>query len=226
MNLIGNADEIHARGPRAPARSRAPTANGGSSMLHIEVDRHRHRHSRRPARPPVQNLLAGRLLHHPPLRRLGLGALHRQALVELMGGEVGVESVVGQGLARSGSPSPLPHPATRRGPSPLGGGKRMLIVDDLAVSRSSLATKLELFSFEPIAVASVDEALAVPRLRCAGRLRAGGRAHAAARGASTCSPHCAPIPATRGCPSCCSPCSAADHGADRARARIPPTPSG
>jgi CheY-like chemotaxis protein len=35
----------------------------------------------------------------------------------------------------------------------------VLIVDDLAVSRSSLVTKLKLFSFEPIAVASVDEAL-------------------------------------------------------------------
>ena len=36
----------------------------------------------------------------------------------------------------------------------------MLVVDDLEVCRKGLATKLKLFSFEPVAVASVDEALA------------------------------------------------------------------
>ena len=36
----------------------------------------------------------------------------------------------------------------------------MLVVDDLEVCRKGLATKLELFSFEPVTVASVDEALA------------------------------------------------------------------
>jgi PAS domain S-box-containing protein len=48
-------------------------------------------------------------------------------------------------------------------PEPRGRGRRMLIVDDLAASRASLATKLKLFSFETVAVASVDEALEVPR---------------------------------------------------------------
>ena len=47
---------------------------------------------------------------------------------------------------------------TQRGPSPLGAGKRILVVDDLRVCRESLATKLSLFSFETVAVSSVDEA--------------------------------------------------------------------
>ena len=40
-------------------------------------------------------------------------------------------------------------------------GRRVLVVDDLEVCRASLETKLELFSFEPVTVGSVDEALAL-----------------------------------------------------------------
>ncbi len=45
------------------------------------------------------------------------------------------------------------------GPSPLGRGQRVLVVDDLAVCREGLATKLALFSFEATVAGSVDEAL-------------------------------------------------------------------
>jgi CheY-like chemotaxis protein/HPt (histidine-containing phosphotransfer) domain-containing protein len=75
-----------------------------------------------------------------------------------MGGDVRVESEVGKGSKFSVT-LPASSPRDQGGPSPLGGGRRVLLVDDLEASRSSLVTKLKLFSFEPIAVASADEAL-------------------------------------------------------------------
>jgi len=42
----------------------------------------------------------------------------------------------------------------------MGEGKHILVVDDLEVCRRGLATKLGLYSFEAVTVASVDEALA------------------------------------------------------------------
>ncbi len=74
-----------------------------------------------------------------------------------MGGEVGVDSEQGHG-SRFWVTLPVATLRTQRGPNPLGAGKRILVVDDLRVCREGLATKLNLFSFEAVAVSSVDEA--------------------------------------------------------------------
>ncbi len=62
-----------------------------------------------------------------------------------------------------GRPSGPPWPWNSRRASPatnpLGQGKRILVVDDLAASRSSLALKLRYFSFDAVTVASAQEAL-------------------------------------------------------------------
>jgi two-component system, sensor histidine kinase and response regulator len=89
----------------------------------------------------------------------GLGLSIVKRLAEVMGGEVGVESEIGKG-SRFWVMLPVPSPRHQSGPSPLGRGRRVLVVDDLEASRASLEIKLRLFSFEPVLASSVDEALA------------------------------------------------------------------
>jgi two-component system, sensor histidine kinase and response regulator len=88
----------------------------------------------------------------------GLGLSIVKRLAELMGGAVGVRSEVGRG---SSFHVTLEVDALKHQPhrEPLGRGRRILIVDDLPASRSSLAAKLELASFDTVAVSSVDAAL-------------------------------------------------------------------
>src|SRR5208337_1928348 len=156
MNLIGNAVKFTHEGHVLLHVSSTSSAAGGAT-LRIEV-------SDTGIGIPVDRLdrlfktfsqVDSSTTRHYGGTGLGLSIV--KSLVDLMGGQVGVDSEQGHG-SRFWVTLPVATLRTQRGPSPLGAGRRILVVDDLRVCREGLATKLHLFSFEAIAVSSVAEA--------------------------------------------------------------------
>ena len=157
MNLVGNAIKFTHEGHVALRASALPGADG-QSLLHLEVT------------DTGIGIPEGRLdrlfqtfsqidsstTRHYGGSGLGLSIVKR--LAELMDGTVGVRSTPGEGSTFwvTLAMDPL---ADQPGFSPIGDGKRILVVDDIAASRESLALKLRFFSFETLTAASVDDAL-------------------------------------------------------------------
>ena len=159
MNLIGNAIKftheghvlLHAssvRGRRrhrrcgsrspTPASGFRPTGSTGCSRSFSQVDSSTTRH----------------------YGGTGLGPLDRQAPRRTDGRRGRRRAAkVGRG-SRFWVNLPVDAALQRQPAASLGPGTQILVVDDLAACRESLATKLKLFSFETVAVGSVDEALA------------------------------------------------------------------
>ncbi|MDP9014154.1 MAG: response regulator [Pseudomonadota bacterium] len=157
MNLVGNAIKFTHEGYIVLTPSIA-AADGGASKLLLEV-------TDTGIGIPADRIdrlfktfsqIDSSTTRHYGGSGLGLSIVKR--LAELLGGEVGIRSEPGRG-STFWVTTTLDSIAEQPPFSPLGLGRKILVVDDIAASRESLARQLRYFSFEAVTVGSVAEAL-------------------------------------------------------------------
>jgi len=158
MNLVGNAVKFTAEGYVLITASTQATASG-ADILRLEVS------DTGIGIPPDRidrlfktfSQLDSSTTRHFGGSGLGLSIVKR--LAELMGGAAGVNSAEGRG-STFWITLPMEWLADQPVYKAVGAGRRVLVVDDLAVGRDSLKTKLDAFGFKTFTVDSVASALA------------------------------------------------------------------
>ena len=189
VNLLSNGIKFTAAGEvvvqvkvlSAPEPAASRLGAAGSS---ISGARHRHRHSRGPAGPPVQVLQPGGRLDHAPVRRHRSGSGHQQA----PGRADGRQDVGRKRAAERAPPSisrcrlqaaPDAPPAALEGPQPQLADLRLLIVDDNPTNCRILTLQTGKWGMVP---RDAQSGAAGPGMAARGRaLRPGHPRHANAR---------------------------------------------
>ncbi len=162
MNLMGNALKFTEQGHVVVTVTQSRAApEPGTVALRIEVE---------DSGPGISPEVMGRLFEPftqadaSTTRRFGgtgLGLAISRRLVELMGGDIGVESQPGQGARFFVTLNLAPDPAAPAPPLRSLAGRRALVVDDDSRGRGVVVRCLERAGLETLAVATAPEALAL-----------------------------------------------------------------
>ena len=150
--------QVHRAG-EIPGQGQLPGETTPGGVAALLGTGHRDRHEPGAAAAAVPVLPAGGQLHHPQVRRHGLGLAISRKLAELMGGEVGYRA----NQARA-APSGLPPDSVGAGADPAICrawicGRRMLVADDSASARTIMAALLRSMSFVVDTAESGQQAL-------------------------------------------------------------------
>ena len=157
MNLVGNAIKFTHEG-HIVLRASTVAGTDGRSLLHLSV-------TDTGIGIPADRLdrlfqtfsqIDSSTTRHYGGSGLGLSIVKR--LAELMDGTVGVHSTQGQGSSFWVTLA-MDALAEQPGNSPIGRGRTILVVDDIAPSRESLACKLGYFGFRTLTADGVEAAL-------------------------------------------------------------------
>ena len=150
-NLAGNAIKFTEEGEIAVRASLVSETDRRGSNPAFLGEGHRHRHPGGQAEAPVPEVHPGGRLDHAQIRRHGPRPAISKQLVEMMGGEIGVESEEGSGSEFWFTVRLAKQPARERMEMRLADirGIHILVVDDNATNREVLAAQLRSWGVRP-----------------------------------------------------------------------------